>query len=217
MVRAFGYLRVSGKSQVGGDGFPRQRAAINAYAKEHDIKIVKWFEERGVSGAKDLDHRPALQELMVALLANGVHVVLVEKLDRLARDLMIQETIIGDLHKRGFELVSVAEPDLCKADPTRTLLRQMMGAIAQYEKTMIVLKLRAARQRARVSDSTWREGRKPFGSRPGEQTTIARMKALHGQGLSLLRIAEQLQREGLKPRAADHWQAATIARILKRG
>jgi hypothetical protein len=92
----------------------------------------------------------------------------------------------------------------------------MMGAIAQYEKTMIVLKLRAARQRARVSDSMWREGRKPFGSRPGEQATIARMKALHGQGLSLLRIAEQLQREGLKPRAADHWQAATIARILKR-
>jgi hypothetical protein len=35
---------------------------------------------------------------MVALLANGVHVVLVEKLDRLARDLMIQETII--LHPR---------------------------------------------------------------------------------------------------------------------
>ena len=39
--------------------------------------------------------------------ANGVKLILIEKLDRLARDLMIQETIIGDLRKYGFELVSV--------------------------------------------------------------------------------------------------------------
>ena len=45
-------------------------------------------------------------------------IVLVEKLDRLARDLMVQETIIGDLRKNGFELISVMEPDLgvCNLD-----------------------------------------------------------------------------------------------------
>ena len=45
--------------------------------------------------------------------------VIIEKLDRLARDLMVQETIIADLRKHGFELVSVAEPDLMANDPTR--------------------------------------------------------------------------------------------------
>jgi hypothetical protein len=31
---------------------------------------------------------------------------------------MVQETIVGDLRKNGFELLSVAEPDLCSDDPT---------------------------------------------------------------------------------------------------
>jgi DNA invertase Pin-like site-specific DNA recombinase len=54
-------------------------------------------------------------------------VVIIEKLDRLARDLMVQETIIADLRKHGFRLVSVAEPNLMANDPTRILVRQMMG------------------------------------------------------------------------------------------
>jgi DNA invertase Pin-like site-specific DNA recombinase len=61
--------------------------------------------------------------MMEALAANGTKLVLIEKLDRLARDLMVQETIIGDLKKRGFELVSVTEPDLLQNDPTRILMR----------------------------------------------------------------------------------------------
>src|SRR5260370_292909 len=109
-IKAFAYLRVSGKGQLDGDGFTRQRAAIESYAKAHGIKIVRFFEELGVSGTKDMDARPALQETLVALLSNGVKTVLIEKLDRLARDLMVQEAIIKDLKKQGFELISVAEP-----------------------------------------------------------------------------------------------------------
>jgi hypothetical protein len=47
------------------------------------------------------------------------------KVDRLARDLMVQEHIIQDMQRRGITLISVAEPDLCSDDPTRKLLRQM--------------------------------------------------------------------------------------------
>jgi DNA invertase Pin-like site-specific DNA recombinase len=43
-------------------------------------------------------------ELMEALARNGTRLVLIEKLDRLARDLLVQETILGDLRKCGFEL-----------------------------------------------------------------------------------------------------------------
>jgi len=90
-----------------------------------------------------------------------------------------------------------------------------MGAFAEYEKTMIVLKLRAARVRAKAKHGRC-EGRKPFGSTTAKQTTITRMKELQGQGLSLMKIADQLHHEGLKPRKADHWQVATIARVVKR-
>jgi hypothetical protein len=45
---------------------------------------------------------------------------------------MVQETIIGDLRKRGFDLISVTEPDLLQNDPTRILMRQIFGAIVQH-------------------------------------------------------------------------------------
>lgn len=53
------------------------------------------------------------------------------RLERLARDLMIQEAAIADLQKRGFTLISVTGPDLMANDPTRVLMRRLMGAVAQ--------------------------------------------------------------------------------------
>jgi hypothetical protein len=85
MTKAFGYLRVSGDSQIDGDGFPRQLAAIKAYAKQHDVRIVKVFREEGVTGTKETMDRPAWVEMMTALHANGVKSIIIERLDRLAR------------------------------------------------------------------------------------------------------------------------------------
>jgi len=135
---------------VVGDGFPRQQQAIQRYASEHNIRIVGTFREKSVSGAMELENRPALLELLAALKASGIGLVLIEKLDRLARDLMVQETIIDDLRERGFELISAAEPDLLQNDPTRVLMRQVFGAIAQYEKSLIVAKLRTASERTKA-------------------------------------------------------------------
>jgi len=213
MGKAFGYLRVSGKGQVEGDGFPRQKAAIKAYAEAHGIRIVRWFEEKGISGTMELDGRPALLALLEALASNGTKLVLIEKLDRLARDLMVQETIIGDLRKRSFELISVSEPDLLQNDPTRILMRQVFGAIAQYEKAMIVAKLRGARQRVKAKQGRC-EGRKPYGTREGEQVVIARIQHLRAEGLGYDRIAERLNTEGIKPRAGERWHGVVVNRIL---
>lgn len=211
--RAFAYMRVSGLGQVEGDGFPRQEAAIEAYAQVHGIRIKQWFHEKGVSGS--LEKRPALEALFLALHANGVRTVIVERLDRLARDLMIQETIIGDLRKHGFELVSTVEPDLCSDDPSRKLIRQVFGAIAEYDRTMTVLKLRAARQRVRLKHGSC-EGRKPFGARPGEAEVIERMFALYDQGTGMCSVHKCLNEEGVKTRTGTLWTAATVSRIMKR-
>ena len=94
---------------------------------------------------------------MEALASNGTKVVLIEKLDRLARDLMVQETIIAKLRTNEFDLISVTEPDLCVDDPSRKLMRQIFGAFAEYDRVMIVSKLKAARQRKRLG--LVREGR----------------------------------------------------------
>lgn len=214
MTKAFAYLRVSGKGQIDGDGFPRQLKACKAYADKNDIKLVRVFREEGVSGTKDSDARPAFQELMLAILSNGVRTVIIERLDRLARDLMVQEAIIGDLRKRGIELLSVAEPDLCSDDPGRKLMRQFMGAIAEYEKSMIVLKLRGARERKRANTGRC-EGRKPYGHHDSEKPVLERMKALRDERIAFDTIAAQLNADGVKTRSGGLWFGSTIANILK--
>ena len=57
MVKAFAYLRVSGRGQIEGDGFTRQLEAITRYAKVNDIKIVEVFKDGGISGTKDVTER----------------------------------------------------------------------------------------------------------------------------------------------------------------
>ena len=213
MKKAFAYLRVSGMGQVKGDGFPRQLQAIKKYSGEHDIKIVQIFREMGVSGTKESMDRPAWAEMMATLHSNGVKTVVIEKLDRLARDLMVQEATIADLAKSGFTLVSVAEPDLMANDPTRKLMRQMLGAVAEYDKDQIVLKLRGARMRMRAAEGRC-EGRKPFGRDQAERTAIERMKALRAEGLAFDKIAERLNSEGLPTRTGKRWHGVVVSRIL---
>jgi DNA invertase Pin-like site-specific DNA recombinase len=212
---AYAYLRVSGRGQVDGDGFPRQLNAVELYAASHDLKVKKVFREEGISGTKELENRPALQELLAAINDSDVRVVIIEKLDRLARDLMVQETIIGDLRKRGIELVSVAEPDLCSDDPSRKLVRQIFGAISEYEKCMIVLKLRGARQRMKARTGRC-EGMKAFGEGRTERKAVSRILELRATGLAMDKIALTINAEGLKPKYGVQWYGSSVRNVLNR-
>jgi DNA invertase Pin-like site-specific DNA recombinase len=177
MTKAFAYLRVSGRGQVDGDWFTRQLEAIKKYAAAQNIKIVRVYREEGISGATDWENRPAFSSMMADLLANGTRAVLVERLDRCARDLMVQESIIADFKRKGLSIVSVNEPDLCSDDPSRILMRQMLGAFFQYEKTLLVAKLKGARTRMRIATGSC-EGRKAYGHRAGEAAVIERILSL---------------------------------------
>lgn len=212
MRQAYGYLRVSGKGQIDGDGFERQREKILAFCAANDIEIVQWFEEKGISGT--LEERPALQEMFVHLLNNGVRIFLIEKLDRLARDPMVQEHIIADCRKQEIEPISAEEPDLCKDDPTRKLLRVIMGAISEYDKTMIVLKLKAARQRKRLRGEKC-EGAPRYGTRPGEDAIRSELEARRANGMSWQGIAAKMNNMGYRTRSGGKWYAATIQRMLQ--
>lgn len=215
MIRAFGYLRVSGKDQIEGDGFPRQRAAIRAYAQVNGMRIVEWFEEKAQPGSTEWSVRPAWLEMISRM--NGTKTILIEKLDRLARDLMIQEHIILDLRRRKVDLISVAdaEAQLCIDDPGRKLLRQIMGAISEYDRAMITAKLAAARKRKK--DETGRcEGQKPYGAKPGEESGLLLMQRLRESCKSYQAIAVDMDQSQHKTRNGKPWRATSICRILAR-
>ena len=215
MIEVFVYLRVSGRGQVRGDGFLRQFIRCRKHAADHGFKIAAIFREKGQSGKKELDDRPALSGLMAALEENGVKTVLIEKLDRLARDLMVQETIVADMQKSGYTLISACEPDLCSRDPSRILVRQIFGAIAQYEAAMTVLKLRGARQRNKARRGKC-EGRKAYGEKPGEARTLAQIAEWAATGASAAQIAEDLNACQHRSRSGKPWAGTTVSKILRR-
>lgn len=220
MIPAFAYLRVSGKSQLDGDGFPRQREAIASWASAAGIEIVAEFVERAVPGKTEWEDRPAWAEMMAQ--AGAGTTILIESLNRLARDLMVQEHIIADLRKRGITLISAAEPDLCVDDPSRKLLRQIMGAIAEYDRAMIVLKLRGARRRNKAAGLRG-EGRVPFGGadrngviRRGEAEALVMMRQHRDAGHTYANVAVAMNQSQYKTRYGKPWIAATIQTILRR-
>jgi DNA invertase Pin-like site-specific DNA recombinase len=144
-----------------------------------------------------------------------VRIVLIEALNRLARDLMVQETILGDFRKRGITVISVAEPDLCSDDPSRKLMRQIFGAIAEYDKAMIVLKLRGARQRMKARTGRC-EGSKPFGASEGHRATIERILSLRAARMAVDTIGETLNAEGLKSKTGGKWYGSSVRNVLLR-
>ena len=224
-MKAFSYLRVSGKGQVDGDGFDRQRDAIAKRAKADGFDIVAEFIDAGISGTKDLDERPALSDLFAAIVGNGVRVVLIERADRLARDVMVGEILLSQFREEGVKVIeSESGIDLTADDPdnaTATLVRQILSVVSQFEKTSIVAKLRKARARKRAETGRC-EGVKPFGELPGEDEAIARMKALRrkpigkAKRMSYAKIADAMQAEGFATRSGGPWRASTVQDILKR-
>lgn len=215
-MKAFAYLRVSGINQIDGDGFPRQQWAIDKYAAQHGIAIEQVFFEEGVSGKLELEHRPALQELLAALDADStIKTILIERLDRLARDLMVQENLIADLKQRGYTLISVSEPDLCHDDPSRKLMRQIFGSIAEYDRAMIVAKLRGARERTKKKNGRC-EGQKGYGHYPGEAEILDYIRDEHRMGYSSKSIAKRLNDTERLSRTGKRWSAPVVAKILRR-
>ena len=150
--KAVSYLRCSGLGQVDGDTWERQAAAIAKYAKRHGLEVVDEFRDAGVSGTKDLDNRPGLAALLDRVESNGVKIVLVENATRLARDLMVGEVILQQLTNAGCRVIAADSGTDLSADsddPTRRLIRQVLGAVAEFDRRVTVMKLRAARERRR--------------------------------------------------------------------
>lgn len=212
MTLAFAYLRVSGKSQVDGDGFPRQALAISRHAAANDYEIVETFEERGVTGEMDGADRPAWSALIEKCRATNVSVIMFERLDRLARDLMVQETMLAQVKKIGILPVSTSEPDLASTDPTRVLIRQIMGGVAQWDKAQIVNKLRGARQRKRLQIGKC-EGRKSYGEKDDEAETLIRICQCRLAGLTWQSITNWLNTEVPTRVVGRRWFPATVQKM----
>ena len=195
-VKAVGYVRVSTEEQVReGLSLDAQEEKIRAYCTAKGWRLVRVYRDEGFSG-KDLN-RPALQEMLRDLKADGIQAVVVAKLDRLTRSVRDLGYLIDDLFD-GVALASVEE-SLDTTTAGGRFVLHILGAVAQWERETISERtrntLRYKQQRGECV------GRIPYGFKIGPDgrlmedperiRNIQRMKRLRRRGWSYRRIAEK--------------------------
>jgi len=220
-MNVFSYLRVSGLGQVDKDGPVRQRLSIKAFADRFNLIILQEFFDEGVSGTVECMERPGFADMITKVIISQntpfpVEAIVVECMDRLARDLMISEMLLKTCRDNQVKVFCSVDSGLVdvasEADQNRTMLRQILAIVAQWDKTNTVKKLLSARLRARAEGRRC-EGSKPYGHFPSEQIVLARMKTLHRE-MSLSELAFTLNTEGFRNRAGRQWTKASVYSIL---
>ncbi|HXF72501.1 MAG TPA: recombinase family protein [Actinomycetota bacterium] len=220
--RAIGYARVSTAEQVQGFGLEVQERAIREWARSNRIRLLGVERDEGAPGSNGLDQRPGLARALARLEAGQAECLVVYRLDRLARDLVLQETTVRRLERRGRRVVSVTEPSVDGDDPTRILVRQVLGALAQYERAVIQARMAAGREAKRARGG-YVGGRPPYGFLarrgalepvPEEQAAIALARELRRRGASYREIARRLSEAGYAPKGGGVWWPAQVGRLL---
>jgi DNA invertase Pin-like site-specific DNA recombinase len=216
---AVAYLRTSSAANVGADkdSDRRQRDAIQAFAKRAGYELVGEFYDAAVSGADAIDTRPGFGAMVKRIEGNGVRTILVKTASRFARDLMVQEVGYAKLRERGIDLIAADNPGSFIDDtPTGKLVRQVLGAISEFDKAMTVAKLRGARERKRREAGKC-EGRKSHAERNPELVVLA--KRLHrqkpkGGRMSLRAISAELATQGFLNENGRPFAAASVKSML---
>ena len=128
-----------------------ERHAIAAFAKRSGLELVGEFNDAAVSGAGHIETRPGFAAMLAYIASNGARIIIVETASRFARNLMVQEVGFAKLQALGIKLVAADSPHSFLDDtPTSKLIRQILGAVSEFDKAMIVAKLKGARERKRV-------------------------------------------------------------------
>ncbi|WP_256809428.1 recombinase family protein [Bradyrhizobium sp. Bra64] len=215
---AIGYTRTSSAANVGEDkdSLTRQRKAIQAYANRAGYKIEAWHDDPAVAGADPIDIRPGFAAALEQIAGNGVRTIIVETANRFARDLIVQETGFRRLQADGVTLIAADKPDSFVDDtPTAVLVRQILGAVAQFDKAMTVAKLRGARERKRRKTGGKVEGRKSYAETNPELVGLARSLRDQRPRLSLRQISAELFSAGFQTPKSKPYSASAVASMLR--
>lgn len=217
---AVGYLRVSTDMQEdSGLGLDAQRDQIQTYASQKGIEVVRWYRDT-TSGTTHVEQREGLSELVKDLESNQI--VLVAKRDRLSRDLMLSLWIEKEISRVSCSLESCDGAGNGDS-PTDKLLKNLILAFGEFERSMIAERTRAA---MKSLAKTRKIGRPPFGFKydssgqlkedPANHPTLQLIRELHKEGVNPSRIAKTLNEKGLKSQTGKAFSRNVVFQILAR-
>jgi DNA invertase Pin-like site-specific DNA recombinase len=221
------YRRVSTKGQVDKYGLPAQETDMRDYAKTAHHHIIRIETDGGLTGILPADERPALLACLKAIRDGEAKGLLLPSLNRLARELTVQEAILAQVWKMGGEVYTAEQGKIEQDDPDdpmKTAMRQMVGVFAQLDRALVIKKLRNGRsEKAKVGGYAY--GAPAYGQMavdkelaPNEQElqVISHIRSMRDDGKSFREIAKYLNDQRIPTKHGKTWYPQTVANIVNR-
>lgn len=218
---AVAYVRTSTSEQT--LGLEAQRAAIEAHAARHGVRVVAWHQEHE-SGTLAAEHRPELLAALASLEAHRAGLLVVARRDRLARDVVVARLVERMVERLGARVVSVAGEGTEDSGPSGQFLRTIIDAAAQFEVASLRARTRAGLAVRKAKGL--RVGGVPFGYRvgeggrlelePDEQRTLRRIAELLDIGHTVDEMTATLRREGHRSRKGGPLTRSRVGALCTR-
>ena len=138
------YTRVSTDGQT----CANQERELRAVAERKDCEIVQVYTDRGISGAKGRDGRPAFDALCKDAVRREFDIVMAWSVDRLGRSLQDLITFLNEIHAAGVDLY-LHQQGLDTSTPAGKAMFGMLGVFAEFERSLIRERVMAGLARAK--------------------------------------------------------------------
>lgn len=174
------YARVSTDQQT----TENQLKELRAVARRMGWRLDGEYVDRGISGAKGREQRPAFDRMLKAAARREFDIIMAWSVDRLGRSLQHLVSFLGEIHAKGIDLY-LHQQGIDSTTPAGKALFQMCGVFAEFERAMIQERVKAGLARARA------QGKKLGRPRIGVQVERAIMKA-RDKGKGVKKIAREI-------------------------
>ena len=174
------YLRVSTTEQT----VENQQRELEAVAERHGWNVVAVFTDAGISGTKGRDKRPGYDCLCRGIARREFDQVAAWSVDRLGRSLQELVSFLGELHAKNVDLY-LHQQGLDTSTPAGKAMFQMLGVFAEFERGIIVERVKAGLAGARSQG-------KRLGRRPVSTNVVARIREQLATGAGILKTAKAL-------------------------
>lgn len=224
------YARVSTTEQAEeGYSIDEQTRILNEWCNENGYVVYKEYVDRGISG-KSVSARPALQQLLMDAKKKEFDIVVVWKMNRLARNILDLLKIVNLLEQKNIAFRSFSER-YETATPSGKLQFHMMAAIAEFERGNIAENVKMG-MLARAKEGSWNggkvlgydtveisgENKKRRQSKlvinENEAQTVRRIFELYTKGHGYKSIANTVNKEGHRSKKGGLFAINTIKTIL---
>lgn len=219
--KTIAYIRVSTLKQLDGAGPEQQQASISAWALARGV-LIDEFARDAESG--DEEDREEIFRLKQMAEAGTLGTIVVDRLDRFARDLLVHEKLYKFFRERGVKVVCVSQE--FDDSPSGVAMRQMLAVFSQLDKANRIAHLRQCKKAKVASRGTSSGGTPPYGFElagngklqlvPGETKLVVRTFELRDRGLGFTEIARLLAEEGFRTRKGTVIAPTQVLRMIDR-